>query len=127
MKLAVTLLVFLGYSRFLTGSTLLSGNANVSVAELMQKAKPLWIKIGIVRSEIFAHLSDDNGIENSFKKADLKYRDFNELIELSKRIINVITQDYDRNTHAFNLSAELDTKALLNDLMGLWNQRNGKK
>jgi hypothetical protein len=66
-------------------------------------------------------------IENSFKKADLKYRDFKDLIELSKTIINVISQDYSRNTHAFNLSAEFDTKALLTDLLGLWSQRNEKK
>jgi hypothetical protein len=105
----------------------LSDNAKNRVAELMQNAKPLWIKIGIVRSEVFAHLTDGTGIEDSFKKADLKYRDFKALIELSKTIINVITQDYNRNTYAFNLSAEFDTKALLTDLLSLWSQRNEKK
>jgi hypothetical protein len=102
----------------------LSEDAKNRVTDLMQKAKPLWIKIGIVRSEVFAHLSDGEGIEDSFKKADLKYRDFKDLIELSKTIINVITQDYNRNTHAFNLAAEFDTKALLTDLLNLWSQRN---
>ncbi len=97
------------------------------VAELMLNAKRLWIKISIVRSEVFAHLSDGKDIEDSFKKADLQYRDFKDLIELSKTIINAISQDYNRSTHAFNLSAEFDTKALLTDLMSLWSQRNEKK
>jgi hypothetical protein len=105
----------------------LSDNAKNRVAELMPNAKRLWIKIGTVRSEVFAHLSDGKDIEDSFKKADLKYRDFKDLIELSKTIINAISQDYSRNTHAFNLSAEFDTKALLTDLLSLWSQRNEKK
>jgi len=105
----------------------LSDNAMNRVTELMPKAKRLWVKIGIVRSEAFAHLSDGEDIEDSFKKADLKYRDFKDLIELSKTIINAINQDYNRNVHAFNLSAEFDTKALLTDLLSLWSHRNEKK
>ncbi len=105
----------------------LSDDAKNRVTGLMQKAKPIWIKIGFVRSEVFAHLSDERSIDDSFKKADLKYRHFKDLIELSKTIINIITHDYDRSTHAFNLSAEFHTKALLADLSSLWSQRNKKK
>lgn len=105
----------------------LSDNAKNRVDKLMPEAKQLWRKIGIVRSDAFAHLSDGKDIEDSFKKAGLRYRDFKDLIELSKTIINVISQDYNRNTHAFNLSAKLDTKALLTDLLGRWNHRNEKK
>jgi len=105
----------------------LSDDARNRVQELIQEAKPIWIKIGILRSEAFAHLSNERDIEESSKKADLKYRHFKDLIELSKRIINVITHDYARSRHAFNLSAEFDTKALLMDLSTLWNQKNEKK
>ncbi len=105
----------------------LSDNAKNRVAALMQSAKPLWIKIGILRSEVFAHLTDERGIEESFKKADIKYRDFKDLIELSKTIVNVISQDYSGNTHAFNLSAKLDTRALLTDISSVWSRRNEKE
>ncbi len=105
----------------------LSDDARNRVHELMQKAKPIWIKIGIVRSEGIAHLSNERDIEESCKRADLKYRHFKDLIELSKTIINVITHDYARSIHAFNLSAEFDTKALLTDLSTFWNQKNEKK
>jgi hypothetical protein len=105
----------------------LSDDARNRVHKLMQEAKPIWIKIGIIRSEVFAHLNNEKDIEESFKRADLKYRHFKDLIELSKTIINVITHDYARSTHAFNLSAEFDTKALLTDLSTFWNQKNEKK
>ena len=105
----------------------LSDGARTRVRELMQDAKPIWIKIGIIRSEVFAHLSNERDIEESFKKANLTYRHFKDLIELSKTIINVITHDYARSTDAFNLSAEFDTKALLTDLSTIWNQKNEKK
>lgn len=105
----------------------LSDDARNRVRELMKEAKPIWIKIGIIRSEVFAHLSNERDFEESFKKADLKYRHCKDLIELSKTIINVITHDYDRNTYEFNLSAEFDTKALLNDLLSFFNQNNEKK
>ena len=102
----------------------LSDDAMNRISELMQKARPIWIKVGIIRSEVFAHLNDERNTEESFEKADIKYRQFKELIDLSKAIINIITQDYNRNTHAFNLSAEFDTKALLTDLLSFRNQKN---
>lgn len=101
----------------------LSDNALSSVSELMQKAKPIWKKVGIIRSEVFAHSNDERNTEESFKKAGIKYRHFKELIDLSKTIINNITNDLSRNTHAFNLSAEFDTKRLLTDLLNIQNQK----
>lgn len=112
--------------KILDRNCVLSDDAKDRVMELMEKAKPLWIKIGIVRSEVFAHLSEGS-IEESFKKADLKYRHFKDLIELSKRIANTITHDYDRRSHAFNLSAISDTKALLNDLSSFWELRRARQ
>ncbi len=102
----------------------LSDDVNKHVTDLMLEVKPIWIKIGIVRSEVFAHLTDERSVEDSFKKADIKYHHFNDLIELSKIIINIITYEYIQNTHVFNLSAESDTKAFLSDLLELWRLRN---
>jgi len=102
----------------------LSDNAMKRVSALIKEAKPTWIKVGIIRSEVFAHSNNESNTEESFKKADIKYGQFKELIELSKTIINVITQDYNCGTHVFNLSAEFDTKALLTDLLSSRNRKN---
>jgi len=101
----------------LDGNSKLSNNAKRELDSLLTKAKPIWIKVGIIRSEIFAHANNEATIEKSFKKADIRYGQFKELIDLSKKISNVITQDFDRSTHTFDLSAGSDTVELLTDLM----------
>jgi len=105
--------------RLLEFNQSLSSDAQVQIERLMQEAKPIWIKIGTIRSAVFAHLSNEREIGESFTKADLKYRHVKDLIELSKTIINTITRDYSRSTEAFNLSAESDTITLLTDLSGI--------
>ena len=94
----------------------LSEDAADRINEMMAEAKPIWIKVGIIRSEVFAHLTNERKIDEAFKKAEIKYRQFKELIELSKKITNAIGQDYNRNTHAFNLGSKADTISLLSDL-----------
>lgn len=94
----------------------LSEGARTEIEVLMEKAKPIWINIGIVRSEVFAHSTNKRSSKESFKKAAIKIRQFKDIIDLSKTIINMITQDYNRSTHAFNLSAEHDTKCMLGSL-----------
>lgn len=103
--------------RMLDKNNQLSKSAKSKIDVLLEKAKPIWIKVGIIRSEVFAHSSDERNTEESFQKADIKYRQFRDLIDLSENIANIITQDYCKNTHAFNLSAKKDTKDLLNDLL----------
>jgi hypothetical protein len=88
---------------------------------MMGQAKPIWIKVDIIRSEIFAHLTNERNIGETFKKADIKYGQFKELIELSKKITNAIGQDYNGNTHAFNLRSKADTISLLSVLTDLGN------
>lgn len=94
----------------------LSESARKEIGVLTEKAKPIWVKIGIVRSEVFAHSTNKRSAKESFKKAAINIRQFKDIIDLSKTIINLITQDYNRSTHAFNLSAEHDTKCMLGSL-----------
>lgn len=102
--------------QFLEQNHPLSNGGVNAINEYMAQAKPIWIKVGIIRSEVFAHLTNERNVEESFDKAKINYREFKDLIELSKIITNSIGQDYNRNTHAFNLSSVNDTKALLTDL-----------
>lgn len=105
----------------------LSDSTENQVATSIKDAKLIWIKVGIIRSEIFAHLNSFRNTEESFKKANIKYREFKELIDFSKMILNLITQDYNQNTHAFNLSSEFDTKAVLTDLVKFHNQKRKRR
>ena len=112
--------------QFLERNHPLSNDTVISINELMEKAKPIWKKVGIIRSQVFAHLTNVRKVEESFKKAKIQYRQFKELIELSKKITNKIGQDYNRNTHAFNLSSRLDTEELLTDLRNYHKLRKGR-
>jgi hypothetical protein len=112
--------------QFLEQNHPLSDDAVSSINENIAQAKPIWIKVGIIRSEVFAHLTNERNVEESFDKANIKYCEFKDLIELSKIITNAIGQAYDRNTHAFNLSSINDTEALLTDLSKYRKLRAGR-
>lgn len=112
--------------QFLERNHPLSNDTVNSINELMAQAKPIWIKVGIIRSEIFAHLTNERNVEESFQKAKIQYGQFKELIELSKKLTNKIGQDYNRNTHAFNLSSISDTEALLTDLSNYHKIKSGR-
>src|SRR5579862_3127784 len=55
---------------------------------LLTQARPLWRKITIVRSDVFAHQKENATIEQSFKKAKLTPNEVRHLIDLSKAIVN---------------------------------------
>jgi len=88
--------------------------------QLYEAAKPLWVKVSILRNEQFMHraskLSEGDG---AFKKANIAPDDFKRLIKLTRELLNKITHKRDRDVHAFNLSAAQDTVRLLDDLNGL--------
>lgn len=85
--------------------------------KLHRAAKPLWRKVSIIRSEIFAHRTKGSTPEKSFARAGLSPNEIKNLIDLSKKIVNLLSQAFDRSTFAFNLSAEADTRRLLEALL----------
>lgn len=95
----------------------LSDELKKEINTFYPKAKQIWIKVGIIRSEVFAHANKDSNTDKSVRKANIKYRNFKELIELSITILNLLTQNFDKSFHAFTLSAEEDTKNLLDTLL----------
>jgi len=80
------------------------------------KAKPLWEKISILRNKAFAHRCSAHTVLEVFKKADIALDEPRELIEVTKELLNQLTQARDGDTHAFNLDAREDTLWLLKDL-----------
>jgi hypothetical protein len=94
----------------------LSDQQKDQVNDLIEKAKPLWVKVAIVRSEVFAHRKRTSTVEESFDKAKLSPDEIQELIGLSKKIVNCISYSFDQSSFAFNLNAERDTRQLLDVL-----------
>lgn len=86
--------------------------ANATYAE----AKPLWVKVQLLRNNAFGHQSDSKTIEEIFKEADITPNQLKKLIELTKRFLNTISRALDGSVHAFNLAATEATVQVLQDL-----------
>ena len=91
-------------------TTIASMNGHYAVA------KPLWIKICLLRNNVFGHRSKHLSIEDAFKKAEISSNDIAHLISLSKAILNELAHAWDNTTYIFNLDADKDLIRLLDDL-----------
>jgi hypothetical protein len=82
-------------------------------------AKPLWIKINILRNKAFGHRSVAHTVEEVFKEAGVTPNELRDLVEVTKKLLNELTHAWDKSTHAFNLGSREDTLKLLQDLKDL--------
>ena len=85
----------------------------------IEKIKPLWIKVSILRNNMFGHRSNVFDHAGIWKKANITASQLKELIDETKRILNEVTVLWNRSSHAFNLTATEDTMRLLGDLKRL--------
>lgn len=85
----------------------------------IQEIKPLWVKVTIIRNNLFGHKSNALDNEDIWKLASVTPNEIKNLIDNSKRILNEMTNLWNKSSHAFNLSATEDTLQLLEDLKGL--------
>ncbi len=83
---------------------------------MYNKARPLWIKVNILRNKAFGHRSVAHTVEEVFKEAQVTPNELKQLVEATKELLNELSHARDRNVHAFNLSARGDTIRLLDDL-----------
>lgn len=93
---------------------------------LHQEAHNLWIKVSILRNEVFGHRSSKYSVADVFKRAGVTPNELTDLIEKTKVLLNKITHEWDKDTHAFNLEASHDTHSLLEDLTKLRELRSKK-
>lgn len=91
--------------------------------KLIKKIKPLWVKVSILRNNMFGHKSNALDNDDIWKKAKVTPNEFKKLIDESKKVLNEMTSLWDRSGHAFNLSATKDTVDLLQDLERLEEDR----
>lgn len=108
---------------------LLKGEASIPQKELkrietdINKIKPLWIKVSVLRNKMFGHRSKSLDYDGVWKEAQVTPNQFKQLIDESKSILNEITSLWNRSGHAFNLSSTKDTVDLLEDLKRLNEER----
>jgi hypothetical protein len=87
-----------------------------NVEALLAEGKPIWTKVSMLRNEAFAHRISARSITDAFKAAGVTPNQLRDLIALSKKLINAVTKELRRETHAFNLNVARDTIAVLDDL-----------
>lgn len=94
-----------------------------SLEDIYQKeAKPLWLKVNMLRNKVFGHRSKAHTVEEIFQEAGVKPKELQELVEVTKKLLNKLTLAWNQSAHAFNLGASNGTLRLLNDIEKL---RNG--
>lgn len=89
----------------------------------IEKLKPLWIKVSVIRNKMFGHRSNNMDHDGIWEEANVTPNQFKQLIDDSKNILNNLTSLWNRSGHAFNLSATKDTVDLLEDLKRLREKR----
>ena len=94
------------------------------VRQIYQEARPLWVKVSILRNEAFAHRSNEYNVSEVFQRAGVTPDELKDLVERTKKLLNEITHVWNRNVDAFNLRAADDTTRLLEDLKQLWETRS---
>ncbi len=89
----------------------------------IEKLKPLWIKVSVIRNKMFGHRTNTMDQDGIWEEANVTPNQFKHLIDDSKNILNDLTSLWNRSGHAFNLSATKDTVDLLEDLKRLREKR----
>lgn len=105
-----------GFLKLLNRENAVSEKTLEKLRCLSEEAKPLWIKINILRNDAFGHRSQDYSVSEVFVKAKATPDDLKNLLELTKNLINTATLAWNRSKHTFNLSSRGDTLKLLESL-----------
>lgn len=84
--------------------------------EIYDKAKPLWIKVSVLRNMAFGHRSNALTTAEIFQKAKVTPNELRNLVDLTKELLNAVSTVAIKNSHAFNLEATSPTVDLLENL-----------
>jgi AbiU2 len=98
---------------------LISQHELKSIETDINKIKPLWEKVSVLRNNLFGHRSKSLEFSDVWKQAQVTSNQFKQLIDESKVILNKVTALQNRSTHLFNLSSTKDILKLLEDLKRL--------
>lgn len=108
---------FPALTKFVFEKKIVDKNTKNQIQMKLEEIKPLWKKIAILRSELYAHSSIKLTYPAIFKKAKITPNEIKQLIDLSKDLLNLISSSTMRSHHLFSISASEDTKKILDDLL----------
>lgn len=72
---------------------------------IYEEAKPLWVKVNILRNKVFGHRDTAHTIEIAFKEAAVTPNELNRLVKLTEDFLNRPTLAWKQSGHAFNLGS----------------------
>lgn len=88
------------------------------IDQILIRIRPIIKGILIIRSNVFAHISEKIDTDSAFKLASLVYDDIKNLIEDLGKILNIILLNYNKSHYGYNLlPADEDTERMLQDLI----------
>jgi hypothetical protein len=87
-----------------------------SLAARYGTAKPLWVKVNILRNNVFGHRSLALTVEQAFAEAGVAPNELRGLMDVTKDLLNELTHHLEQSTHAFNLGSAQDLERLLTDM-----------
>lgn len=105
-----------GFLRLLAERGAVPREVRAKLQAMYEEAKPLWVKVSILRNKAFGHRSKAHTVGEVFAEAGVKPDDLRALVEITRQLLNAATQAAFRTTHAFNLSARGDTLRVLDHL-----------
>lgn len=105
-----------GFLKLLGQQGAVPSEVETGLQEMYEEAKPLWVKVSILRNKAFGHRSKAHTVGEVFAEAGVRPDDLRSLVEVTRRLLNAATQAESRTTHAFNLSARGDTLRMLDHL-----------
>jgi len=90
----------------------------VEVEQSLKNKKDLIEKICILRNNYFAHISNKLDYDEVLDKANIKYKNFRELIDLAYDLLKKISHAYNRGDVSPRRFSREDVLRLLNNLRG---------
>ena len=106
--------------KLLRADGMLSADTVDSIQSIYDQAKPIWVKVTILRNNAFGHRSKVHTVEESFAKAGVSPDELKLLVGLTEDLLNEVTLHLFDTTHAFNLDGTRDTVGMLEDLRKLY-------
>ena len=95
---------------------LIPADVAVEVESLLSRAKPVAIKVTILRNNLFAHRNAAMGYDEAFKRAAVTPDQLRELAQTALQIVNKLLLARARNEHFFNELARKDADKMLKAL-----------
>ena len=89
------------------------------IEQSLKDSEALISKICILRSNYFTHINNQLNYDAVLAKADIKHKNFKELIDLSYNLLKEISYTYNKSDVRPRLLSKGDTIRLLNDLLRL--------